>query len=65
MIAAKYGHSFVVDLLLEKGADLRITNNYGVLASRFALAYDHPDVYRQLQRATIEQYRQKTTKNLN
>jgi len=45
MIAAKYGHSFVVDLLLEKGADLRITNNYGVLASRFALAYDHPDVY--------------------
>ena len=62
MIAAKYGHDHVVDMLLANGADPVIRNNSGITASRFAMAYGHPDIYSKLQKATIDQYRQTSTK---
>lgn len=48
MMAARYGSSAVVKLLLKEGADTSLRNEQGLTAMDFAQAADRPDVARQL-----------------
>src|SRR5579872_1940707 len=48
LYAAEKGHTEVVRLLLQKGADIGARNYEGLTALHFALVYKHPDTARLL-----------------
>ena len=51
MHAARLGLCEIIKLLIEKGANLTITNNQGKTALDYAREYNHPDIVDILKRA--------------
>ena len=51
MLAAREGHSSIVKLLLESGANVRLRDRNGDTALNIAIDNDNPDIVMQLRRA--------------